>query len=282
MTGYALPDILADTAWLAEHLNDPKLRIVDCRYYFDGRDGAAIYRGGHLPGAVYASYPMDLADPTATPPNLIPQPNQLAATMGRLGIGDDTLVVGYDDEGGHFASRLWWVLTYFGHDRVKILNGGIQEWAREGQPLESGEVNPSPATFTPGEPREGMRIRGDALRDRLGEKGLIVLDVRRLSEYTGDEVRAARGGRVPGAIHAFWQDNLNPNWTFRSADELRRRHLAVGATPEGAIVTYCQGGVRAAHAYLALLLAGYTNVQMYDGSWAEWGNRPELPIETGT
>ena len=115
---------------IASHLDDPKLRVVDCRYYFDGRDGHAVYLAGHVPGAVHAEYPTDLSDPTATPPNLVPRPDQVATTMAKLGVSNDTLVVGYDDEGGHFASRLWWILTYFGHDRVQVLNGGIQKFAR--------------------------------------------------------------------------------------------------------------------------------------------------------
>jgi thiosulfate/3-mercaptopyruvate sulfurtransferase len=279
MTGYAHPELLVETDWLAAHLGDPNLRVVDCRYYFDGRDGHAIYLEGHIAGAVHAAYPIELSDPTATPSNLIPRPDQLAATMERLGISDDTLVVGYDDEGGHFASRLWWVLTYYGHDRVTILNGGIVKWQAEGRPLVPGPVATPTGRFTPGSPRTQMRIRADELHATLGDPNLRVLDVRRLSEYTGEEVRAARGGRIPGATSLFWQDNLNSDWTFRDADEIRARHLAVDATPDKSLVTYCQGGVRAAHAAFCLRLIGYDDVRMYDGSWAEWGNRADLPIE---
>ncbi|HLG52023.1 MAG TPA: sulfurtransferase [Chloroflexota bacterium] len=279
MSGYAHPELLAETDWLADHLNDPMIRVVDCRYYFDGRDGRTIYRQGHIPGAVYASYPADLSDPTATPPNLIPRPDQVAETMARLGIGNDTLVVGYDDEGGHFAARLWWILAYYGHEQVKILNGGILKWQAEGRPLAAGEVIPPRTTFVPGPPRHFMRIRADELRSALGHPDLCVLDVRRLSEYTGEEVRAARGGRIPGAISFFWQDNLNPDWTFKPADQLRARHDAAGAISTRQIVTYCQGGVRAAHAAFVLHLIGRKNVRVYDGSWAEWGNRDDLPIE---
>jgi thiosulfate/3-mercaptopyruvate sulfurtransferase len=280
LAAYAHPELLASTEWLAEHLNDPNLRIVDLRYYFDGRDGHAIYLQGHLPGAVHASYPTDLGDPSQMPTNLIPAPEQMAATMRRLGISNDTVVVGYDDEGGHFASRLWLNLTYYGHDNVKVLNGGIQKWVAEGRPLATGEVTPPPGTFRPGQPRENLRIRGGELRAKLGEPNLALLDVRRLSEYTGEELRAARGGRIPGAKLLLWRDNLTGDWQFRPAEEIRARHDAVGATPDQEIVTYCQGGVRAAHAAFSLRLIGYENVRVYDGSWAEWGNQSDTPIET--
>lgn len=279
MADYAHPELLVETDWLADHLGDPHLRLVDCRYYFDGRDGHAAYREGHIPGAVHASYPTDLSDPTASPPNLIPRPEQLAATMARLGISNQTCVIGYDDEGGHFASRLWWVLTYYGHDAVKVLNGGIVKWRAEGRPLQAGTIVPPAASFVPGAPRSEMRIRCEELCAELGNPGLGLLDVRRASEYTGEEIRAARGGRIPGALPLFWQDNLNPDWTFRSAEEIRARHEAIGANRYDLLVTCCQGGVRAAHAAFALRLIGYHNVRLYDGSWAEWGNRLDLPIE---
>lgn len=280
MANYAHPELLAETDWLAAHLTDPNLRIVDCRFYYDGRVGRDAYLAGHIPGAVYMAHPTDLSDPTATPPNLIPRPEQVAATMGRLGIGNDTLVVGYDDEGAHTAARLWWVLAYYGHTRVKLLNGGIVKWLAEGRPIESGPVTPEPTIFRPGAPQREMRIRGDELNAELNDPKLGLLDVRRFTEYSGAEVRAARGGRIPGATHLLWQENLNPDWTFRSAEEIRARHLAVGASPDKKVVTYCQSGIRAAHAAFSLHLIGYENVRMYDGSWNEWGNRTDLSIET--
>ncbi len=278
---YAHPELLADVEWLAAHLNDPDVRVVDCRYYFDGRDGREVYQAGHIPGAVHVDWSRELADTTQRVPNLAPTAAQLAPVMERLGIGDQTLVVGYDDEGGHFAARLWWVLAYYGHDRVQILNGGIQAWQAAGHPLTAEPAPPRTATFTPKAPRTAMRaLKADVLLATTDSQTAIV-DVRRRSEFTGEEVRAARGGRVPSARHVFWQGNLGDDKKFIPAEEKGRRFAEAGVTPDKQVVTYCQGGVRAAHAAFSLTLAGYPNVTMYDGSWAEWGNDPNLPIETG-
>lgn len=281
MTDYAHPEYLVSAEWLAANLDRPKMRIVDARSYFDGRDGYQAYLGGHIPGAVHASYPRDLGEPGASSPNLIPSATYLAETMERLGISNESLVIGYDDEGGHVASRLWLNLMYYGHDSVKILNGGIQKWQAAGQPLQSGPVDLAAGSFTPGSPRDGLRARTDEVLRAIGDSDVTLLDVRRATEFTGEEVRAARGGRIPGATLLIWRDNLNSDWTFKSADEIRARHEAVGIPADGEVITYCQGGVRAAHAAFSLHLIGHANVRVYDASWAEWGNRPELPVERG-
>ncbi len=275
-------NVLVSTEWLAAHLDDPNLRVVDCRFSFD-HDATEDYRRGHIRGAVHVRLQEDLASPAGPVHFALPEPERFAASMSRLGIGDETTVVAYDDEGGHFASRLWLCLTYYGHTAFHILDGGLTKWLAEGRAVTTDVPQPAPATFPPRVAELGLRVTAAEVRAAIGSPDIALLDVRRGSEYRGEEVRAKRGGRIPGARHALWQENLN--WdgdrSFKSPETIAARYRDLGLTPDQPIITYCQGGVRAAHSALALLMAGYQNVSVYDGSWDDWGNRDDLPIEQG-
>lgn len=274
---------LVSTEWLAEHLDDPKIRIVDCRYYFDGRVGHEEYAKGHIPGAVHLYYS-----------ELNTKENPIAFKMGNAehvkraleahGIGDDTLVIAYDDEGGHAASRLWLTMLVHGHeDDIRILEGGLTKWLQEGRPLSTEPATTPAVTFTPRAGSPEILVTAERVLEATSDPIATVLDVRRRTEFTGEEARAARGGRVPGAAHMLWQDVLNWNGdrTFKSPDEVRAMLSEAGVTPDKRTITYCQGAVRAAHTALVLRMLGYDNVEVYDGSWEDWGNRQDLPLEQG-
>ena len=282
MSGFARPDLFWSTERLAEHASDPLVRVVDCRFSFD-RDAHADYLASHLPGAVYCSWAVDLSappPPSGHPRWMLQDPAAFAASMERLGIGDDTMVVGYDAEGGHHAARLWLALRRYGHDRMAVLDGGIQKWEREGRPLEPGDVRAEPARFTP-QAREGVIASKGEVQAAVRTGGPWLLDVRREAEYLGTEVRAARGGHIPGAVHLPWQDALNADWTVRDPDTIEALYADAGFSADTATVTYCQGGVRAAFTHLVLTALGHDDVRTYDGSWEEWGNDPALPVVLG-
>ena len=276
------PDLFWSTARVAEHLGDPDIRIVDCRFSFD-EDMRVQYLGGHLPGAAYVNWATDLSAPppaSGHPRWMLQGPNEFALAMGRLGIGDRTMVVGYDAEGGHHAARLWLALRRYGHDRMAVMEGGIQRWIAEGRPLEKGEVVVTPASFTP-RPREGVIATKEEVLAAVRSGDPWLLDVRRDSEFTGEEKRAARGGHIPGAVNVLWKDALGADWSVKDASELEDMYANAGFGPETSTITYCQAGVRAAFTHLVLTALGHDDVRTYDGSWEEWGNDASVPIITG-
>ncbi len=271
------------TAEVAARLTDPAVRIVDCRFSFDG-DTRGEYLAGHVPGAVHCDWSTDLAAPTPAsghPRWMLASPEDFARAMARFGISNDTTVVGYDAEGGHHAARLWLGLRRYGHDACAVMEGGIQKWIREGRAIEAGEAHVAPARFVP-HPREGViASKADVLEAvRSGDPWL--LDVRRESEYTGDEIRAARGGHVPGAVNILWKDVLGDDWMLKDADEIEALYSDAGFGPDTRTITYCQGGVRAAFTHLVLTGLGHEDVRTYDGSWEEWGNDPDVPVVSGS
>jgi thiosulfate/3-mercaptopyruvate sulfurtransferase len=197
------------------------------------------------------------------------------------GVSEKTPVVVYDSRSGLRAARAFWFLEYFGHPSARVLDGGYAAWVRAGLPLTGAAEAPQRADWRAGEPPQvGHRVA--TWRDvaaRLGHADAVLLDTRSDDEYCGAQVRAKRGGAIPGAVHIEWTQNLGPDGTFKPADELRAVYENAGVTPDKDVVTYCQGGYRAAHSYLALRLLGYPRVRNYIGSCKEWGDREDLPIE---
>jgi thiosulfate/3-mercaptopyruvate sulfurtransferase len=282
VSGFSRPELFISTAQVAERLREPNVRIVDCRFTFEG-DAKAAYLAGHLPGAVHCDWSRDLSadpPPSGHPRYMLLGPKEFAAAMSGLGIGNDTFVIGYDAEGGHHAARLWVGLRRYGHDRMAVMEGGIQKWQAEGRPLENGEPSARPATFV-AHPREGVLASKDEVLAAVRKGDPWLLDVRRESEFTGEEKRAARGGHIPGAVHLLWKDALNDDWTLKDADELEEMYANAGFGPETSAVTYCQAGVRAAFTHLVLTALGHDDVRTYDGSWEEWGNDPSVPVIVG-
>lgn len=269
--GYAHPDYLVETDWLAEHAGDANLRLIDCA-------PLDAYNRAHIPGAIGLPLHSHLKDPAND--TLVLPPEQFAALMGKLGIGDETLVIAYDGDQARQSTRMWWTLNYYGHRNVKVLNGGWHTWLTEQRPVSATPNNPAPSTFTP-RIDASITCLVEDLKQRAGRAGAQVLDARSDEEWAGTESRGnRRSGRVPGAKHLEWSNfvTADERRVFRPVAELQALFAGAGFSPDSEIVTYCQGGVRAAHAMFALRLAGYERVRNYDGSMKEWANRDDTPL----
>jgi thiosulfate/3-mercaptopyruvate sulfurtransferase len=231
----------------------------------------------HLPGAVH----LDLFGISSIDTD--PAPLKaffwiIEHLLASRGVSNDVPVVVYDHTSGLRAARALWFLDYFGHPDSRLLDGGYGAWVKEGLPVTRIAEKPRATEWT-GARNDGILAGWREVRDRLGDSDAVIVDTRSDGEYCGTTVRAARGGAVPGAVHLEWTNNLTPEGTFKPAEALRSMYEEAGVRPDREVVTYCQGGYRAAHSYVALRLIGYPRVRNYVGSWKEWGDRIDLPIE---
>jgi thiosulfate/3-mercaptopyruvate sulfurtransferase len=270
---YANPQLLIETEEVAGLTDASRARIVDVR---SGMTGAVAYRVGHVPGAVYLDSTL-LDDPAANAEGLPIRSEAAAALFGRLGIDRETTVVAYDDSGGLNAARLFFVLEYFGHERVRVLNGGLPKWRREGRPLEVAVPTIAPRRFELRPRRELIATAAD-VRASLGKPDACLIDARSPGEFSAKDQGSTRGGHIPGAANVEWTSTMNADGTLKDADALQTLFGAAGLRPDRTAMVYCGSGVRSAQDYLALRLLG-VRVRNYDGSWMEWSKTPTLPVE---
>jgi thiosulfate/3-mercaptopyruvate sulfurtransferase len=276
---------LISTAALALHLDDPAFVIVDCRYKLDDANwGERDHGAAHIPGAVYADLGRDLAGPRngTNGRHPLPDPHTLAQTFGRLGISSGVQVVAYDQANGMYASRLWWLLRWLGHDTVAVLDGGFAKWKAEARPTNNGAEHREPREFVAA-PRTDMSVDAGQVAARVGTSEWLLVDARAPERYRGEtEPIDKTPGHIPGAVNHFFQNNLDDHGLFHTPEQLRAGMTAsLGEASAERVVCYCGSGVTACHNLLALEHAGLKGAKLYAGSWSEWSADPSRPVEKG-
>jgi thiosulfate/3-mercaptopyruvate sulfurtransferase len=279
--GYAHPEVLVPTTWVADHLSDPGVRIIE------SNEDPLLYTSGHIPGAVEVDWAGDLNDPLRRD---YLQREGFEALMSRIGVTPDTILVFYGDKNNWWATYAFWVFQLFGHRNARVMDGGRVKWEKEGRPLIRDRVQYTPSHYSAPQ-RDDNQIR--AFREQVlqhVENSLPLVDVRSPQEYSGERLHmpdypnegALRGGHIPGAVNVPWARAINlEDGTFKTAGELRMVYEGPsGLSPEKSVIVYCRIGERSSHTWFVLTyLLGYNRVRNYDGSWTEWGNLVNVPIE---
>ena len=279
MSGLARPEVLATTEWLAENLGRTGVKVLDVRWRPDGT-ATAIHAAGHIPGAPLIDWRRDLVDDGEDGDTiLLATPDRVAAVASRTGIADDTTVVVYDDTQSLFASRAWWTLRAYGLESVRVLDGGYQDWAAEGRPVSNAHVAASGGGFTVRGPNRSRLTTAD-VRGLLGSPEVTLVDARAPAEYRGLEGNTRRLGHIPGAINVPVGATSRPGGQrLRDGAELRDLLHRANVVRGHRLVCYDGSGVAAAKLAFVLTLLGHEDVAVYDGGWAEWGNRLDLPVD---
>ena len=279
MTGLTRPELLVSTSWLAENISRPEIRILDVRWRPDG-SGQATYNSGHIPAAAYLDWRAELIEADEDEEVLLlAGPDRVAGALGRAGIGDGMTAVVYDDTQNLFASRVWWSMRAYGFESARLLDGGFPAWVGENRAVSNALQAPATANFTP-RAQLAARLTTPDIRRLLGSPDVQILDARAPAEYRGHEGNAKRLGHIPGAVNVPVGATSQPgSQHLRDADQLRSMLHRANVTRGPRLVCYDGSGVAAAKLAFILSLLGHDDVAVYDGGWAEWGNRLDLPVE---
>jgi thiosulfate/3-mercaptopyruvate sulfurtransferase len=278
-SGYARPDVLVTTQWVANHLDDPNVRIVE------SDEDILLYDIGHIPGAVKLDWHTDLQDPVER--DFIDKAG-FEALMSRAGIANDTTVVFYGDRNNWYASYTFWLFKYYGHEDCRIMDGGRAKWEAENRPYTRDVANVAPTSYTAKDADQSIRAFRDDVLQAVNSGNVGLVDVRSPQEYSGEVIHmigypqegAQRGGHVKGARNIPWAKAANADGTFKSAVELQELYGAEGISADKPTIAYCRIGERSSHTWFVLTyLLGFPNVRNYDGSWTEWGSMVNVPIE---
>lgn len=274
VNAYANPDVLVDTEWMLANLADPGVRVIDVS------SKPEVYDEGRLPGASYLQWDSQLVNPENPVEGQILTGEALSELMSRLGVSNDHTVVFYDNANNLFAARAYWVLKYYGHADARIYNGGRKKWRADGNELTTEVAPVTASNYVAGRPDPQIATDWEYVVNSIDDPSVRYCDVRRPTEYKGEELLSARGGHVPGAVNVEWTRTVQDDGTFLDAQALAELYREAGFTPDQEIITYCQSGVRGAHTWFVLSeLLGFPSVRNYDGSWAEYGNRADSPMQ---